>query len=124
MFLTEEKLNDYLKIIFPDVDDWIRNKIVPKSNSRFRPDYRSEKLKMIIENDKGKFFQILSFKTRMTPEIRCSALLDFSDILPRKECAAVSWKTASGTKIHLYPLEMIFITVPMSSEYPGLSSNF
>lgn len=46
-------LDEYLNIIFPDVNDWVHDKTVPalKGISRKRPDYRSEKLKMIIEFD-------------------------------------------------------------------------
>ena len=48
-------LDEYLKVIFPDVDDWIHNKEIGKfvdgEKLRARPDYRSEKLKMIVEFD-------------------------------------------------------------------------
>lgn len=48
-------LNEYLKVIFPDVDDWVHDKIlgltVNNKVCRKRPDYRSEKLKMIVEFD-------------------------------------------------------------------------
>jgi Protein of unknown function (DUF559) len=47
-------LEEYLKIIFPEVNDWIHDKALGKINEdvyRSRPDYRSEKLKMIIEFD-------------------------------------------------------------------------
>lgn len=47
-------LEDYLKVIFPQVDDWIHNKTIGKVNGinyRNRPDYRSVKLKLIIEFD-------------------------------------------------------------------------
>jgi hypothetical protein len=47
-------LEDYLKVIFPNIDDWIHNKalgIVNGALYRSRPDYRSEKLKLIIEFD-------------------------------------------------------------------------
>lgn len=49
-------LNDYLKVIFPDVDDWVHDKSIPNlivDGKRYakRPDYRSEKLKMIVEFD-------------------------------------------------------------------------
>ena len=48
-------LNEYLKVIFPDVDDWAHDKalgvIVNNKVCRKRPDYRSEKLKIIIEFD-------------------------------------------------------------------------
>ena len=47
-------LEDYLKVIFPKIDDWIHDKalgIVNDTLYRSRPDYRSEKLKLIIEFD-------------------------------------------------------------------------
>lgn len=47
-------LDDYLKVIFPKIDDWIHDKALGVVNGelyRSRPDYRSEKLKLIIEFD-------------------------------------------------------------------------
>lgn len=47
-------LEDYLKIIFPNVNDWIHDKALGEVDGvkyRSRPDYRSEKLKLIIEFD-------------------------------------------------------------------------
>ena len=47
-------LEDYLKVIFPKIDDWIHDKALGEVNGkiyRSRPDYRSEKLKLIIEFD-------------------------------------------------------------------------
>jgi hypothetical protein len=47
-------LDEYLKVIFPNVNDWIHDKGIGEINGkkyRIRPDYRSEKLKMIIEFD-------------------------------------------------------------------------
>ena len=47
-------LEDYLKVIFPEIDDWIHDKTLGLINGklyRSRPDYRSEKLKLIIEFD-------------------------------------------------------------------------
>lgn len=47
-------LDEYLKIIFPEVNDWIHDKTIGLINGtlyRSRPDYRSEKLKLIIEFD-------------------------------------------------------------------------
>lgn len=47
-------LDDYLKVIFPKIDDWIHDKALGLVNGklyRSRPDYRSEKLKLIIEFD-------------------------------------------------------------------------
>jgi hypothetical protein len=47
-------LNEYLKVIFPDTDDWIHDKTIGEFNGqryRKRPDYRSDSLKLIIEFD-------------------------------------------------------------------------
>lgn len=47
-------LDEYLKVIFPEIDDWIHDKALGIVNNilyRSRPDYRSEKLKLIIEFD-------------------------------------------------------------------------
>lgn len=47
-------LDDYLKVIFPKIDDWIHDKALGMVNGelyRSRPDYRSEELKLIIEFD-------------------------------------------------------------------------
>ena len=49
-------LEEYLKEIFPEINDWIHNKTIGQKNSEgktilSRPDYRSEKLKLIIEFD-------------------------------------------------------------------------
>ena len=55
--LPRTALIDYLLAIFPDTkeEDWIHNKIVdsiPKSiRRRFRPDYRNEEKRLIIEFD-------------------------------------------------------------------------
>lgn len=44
-------LNEYLKAIFPDVDDWLHDKKVKAVKRNFRPDYQSEQLKLIVEFD-------------------------------------------------------------------------
>jgi len=47
-------LEEYLKVIFPQTDDWIHDKALGKVNGilyRNRPDYRSENLKLIVEFD-------------------------------------------------------------------------
>jgi hypothetical protein len=47
-------LEEYLKVIFPVIDDWIHDKAIGEVKGkkyRNRPDYRSEKLKLIIEFD-------------------------------------------------------------------------
>jgi hypothetical protein len=52
--LNRTGLDEYLKVIFPKVKDWIHDKSIGEINGekyRIRPDYRSEKLKMIIEFD-------------------------------------------------------------------------
>ena len=52
--LNRTGLEEYLEVIFPEVNDWIHDKAIGKVNgvvSRKRPDYRSETLKMIIEFD-------------------------------------------------------------------------
>lgn len=54
--LPRTGLDTYLKYIFPNIDDWEHDKTVPNlivngKLSRIRPDYRSEKLKIIIEFD-------------------------------------------------------------------------
>ncbi len=47
-------LDKYLAVIFPDVHDWVHDKSIGIINDKkysYRPDYRSEKLKLIIEFD-------------------------------------------------------------------------
>jgi hypothetical protein len=47
-------LDDYLKVIFPEINDWIHDKALGEVNGKkylSRPDYRSEQLKLIIEFD-------------------------------------------------------------------------
>lgn len=49
-------LSEYLKEIYPNVNDWVTDKIIPKdlqcgSSYKYRPDFRSQQLKMIIEFD-------------------------------------------------------------------------
>ena len=47
-------LEEYLKVIFPEINDWIHDKALGEINGikfKSRPDYRSENLKMIIEFD-------------------------------------------------------------------------
>ncbi len=76
-------LLEYLNVIFPDVNDWVWNKTIPNAKRRFRPDYRSEQLKLIIEfngvhhyrkpniivNDKEKemFYEQCGYKVVMIP---------------------------------------------------------
>ena len=48
-------LDEYLEAIFPDIDDWVYNKRIENLPENVKilskPDYRSEKLKMIVEFD-------------------------------------------------------------------------
>ena len=49
-------LDTYLRVIFPNIDDWIYDKQIPDlyyngKLKRIRPDYRSEKLKLVVEFD-------------------------------------------------------------------------
>ena len=47
-------LEEYLEVIFPDVNDWVHDKAIGRIGDAFcrkRPDYRSESLKLIIEFD-------------------------------------------------------------------------
>lgn len=55
-------LNEYLKVIFPEIDDWIHDKMIPDivvegRKVKYRPDFRSETLKMIVEFDGLQHFQ-------------------------------------------------------------------
>lgn len=50
--LNRNGLDEYLKVIFPDVNDWVVDKQLGNINGityRIRPDYRSEALKLVIE---------------------------------------------------------------------------
>ena len=47
-------LEEYLKVIFPSVSDWVHDKSIGELNGvkrKLRPDYRSEEIKIIIEFD-------------------------------------------------------------------------
>ena len=48
-------LDEYLRVIFPKVTDWVHDEVIGQyldgKKLRARPDYRSEKLKMIVEFD-------------------------------------------------------------------------
>jgi hypothetical protein len=53
--LCRTGLEEYLKVIFPEINDWVNDKPIDKlmndKKCNIRPDYRSEKLKLIIEFD-------------------------------------------------------------------------
>ena len=47
-------LDEYLRIIFPETNDWIHDQPIGEiggKKRRIRPDYRSESLKLIVEFD-------------------------------------------------------------------------
>lgn len=48
-------LDEYLSVIFPDVNDWVHDKAFgihkDGENHRIRPDYRSDRLKLVVEFD-------------------------------------------------------------------------
>ena len=52
-------IEEYLTVIFPEVDsnDWIHDKPIEGIGRRIRPDYRCEKLKLIIEFDGVQHYQ-------------------------------------------------------------------
>ena len=49
-YLTEEKLGAVLALLFPD-KLWIRDQAIPNSGCTWRPDYRCDELKLIVEFD-------------------------------------------------------------------------
>ncbi len=49
--LPRTGLDEYLLTIFPNVNDWVHDEALKNHNSNKRPDYRSEKLKLIVEFD-------------------------------------------------------------------------
>lgn len=49
-YLTESHLQDDLKLIFPNIN-FTRDKIIPNSGLKYRPDFRSDELKIIVEFD-------------------------------------------------------------------------
>ena len=52
--LCRTGLEEYLSVIFPNVNDWVHDKSIGILNGekcKYRPDYRSESLKMIVEMD-------------------------------------------------------------------------
>lgn len=54
-YLVEQTLIEYLHLIFPNIDDWTHNKKF--KDTRFRPDYLSESLKLIVEFDGYQHYQ-------------------------------------------------------------------
>lgn len=62
-YLTEESLGEALKVIFPG-KTFIRNKQVPKSGSKCRPDFRCDELMLIVEFDGHLHYQKGSVQVR------------------------------------------------------------
>lgn len=52
-------MEDYLNVIFPEIptEEWIHDKAIKGSGRKIRPDYRCEKLKLIIEFDGVQHYQ-------------------------------------------------------------------
>ena len=53
-------LEDYLAVIFPEIDshEWIHDKVIDGIGCRIRPDYRCERLKLIIEFEDDTVIQL------------------------------------------------------------------
>lgn len=49
--LPRTGLDEYLSVIFSNTTDWVHDKIIPNSQKRYRPDYRSDSLMLIVEFD-------------------------------------------------------------------------
>lgn len=59
MYLTEEKLGNFLNLLYPGII-FIHNKVVPKSSIKNRPDYRSDDLNIIVEFDGYRHYSLSS----------------------------------------------------------------
>jgi len=57
--LRRTGMEDYLAVIFPEIQasEWIHDKIIDGLGRRIRPDYRCERLKLIIEFDGLQHYQ-------------------------------------------------------------------
>lgn len=67
VYLTEDNLSEILKVIYPRIE-WIRNKTVPDSGLKNRPDFRNDELMLIIEFDGDKHYN--NFKTQQRDRIK------------------------------------------------------
>lgn len=56
-YLTESKLGEILNKVMP-TGTWEHNKVVPNSRIKTRPDYRNDKLKLIVEFDGWKHYTV------------------------------------------------------------------
>lgn len=81
--ICRTSLDEYLNVIFPNINDWIHNKCIPNVGKLYRPDYRSESIRLIIEFDglphyqkpdvilkdeeKTKFYKELGYKVIRIP---------------------------------------------------------
>ena len=66
-YLTEDSLEEFLKQIYPN-KEIIRNKTVPNSNCKSRPDFRIEEEKLIVEFDGYRHYN--SFETQSRDELK------------------------------------------------------
>lgn len=66
-YLTEDSLEEFLKQIYPN-KEIIRNKNVPNSNLKSRPDFRIEEEKLIVEFDCYRHYN--SYETQSRDEIK------------------------------------------------------
>ena len=55
--LNRTGFDEYVKVIFPNVTDWIHDKVISGVKRKFRPDWRSESLKLIVEFDGLQHYQ-------------------------------------------------------------------
>lgn len=76
-------LEEYLAVIYPNTHDWKHDQIIENTGRRYRPDYRSEQEKLIVEFDglphytdpqnilndieKTKFYQNMGYKVVRIP---------------------------------------------------------
>lgn len=67
VYLTEDNLSEILKVIYPGIE-WIRDKTVPDSGLKNRPDFRNDELMLIVEFDGDKHYN--SFKTQQRDIIK------------------------------------------------------
>lgn len=72
-----------MKAIYPNVHDWVNDRVIPESGRKFRPDWRSELLKVVIEfdgiqhyvtpkatdanNERNRFYESLGYKVIRIP---------------------------------------------------------
>lgn len=57
MYLTEQLLSEVLSLICPN-KEFVKDKVVPNSGVRTRPDYRNDDLMLIVEFDGNHHYQV------------------------------------------------------------------